>query len=311
MDILYIVGNFSKCDDWEFRFSLRSIDKYGKNIGRVFVCGYCPDWLSDNIIKIPYKIEPYLTNGEKNRNIYRQLIYAVENSDIGINDNGDFLISMDDHYILNYVNFDDSYPHYVRDYYKRQCRFNLPIMFESGKQSPDYQRFLCDTARYLSNKRLSRLNFVSHRNMRVNRGVIEELQNNGINDEIFKNKKNVECFALISNYEYSKKNTNHNYHFPIEIVKDFKTNNIEKLLNYIEDGGTFYSTNDFFVNDDLFNILYKLFPERSKYEKEEDETISKNIENQIKENICSDSDGYNDYVDSDGSDGIIFIYDTL
>ena len=78
MDILYIVGNFSKCDDWEFRFSLRSIDKYGKNIGRVFVCGYCPDWLSDNIIKIPYKVEPYLTTGEKIE-IYIDRLYMLLN----------------------------------------------------------------------------------------------------------------------------------------------------------------------------------------------------------------------------------------
>ena len=310
MDILYIVGNFSKCDDWEFRFSLRSIDKYGKNIGRVFVCGYCPDWLSDNIIKIPYKVEPYLTTGEKNRNIYRQVIYAVEHSDIGINDNGDFLISMDDHYILNDVDFGNMYPHYVRDYCKRLCRFNLPLIFENGRLSPEYQSLLCSTGCYLKQKGLSYLNFVIHRNMRLNRFIIEELESNGINDEIFNSKVDVECFALIVNYEYSKKNTTINYHFPIEIVKDFKTNNVDILLKYIKSGGKFYSTSDFYVDDDVFNVLYDLFPERSKYEKEEDETISKNIENQIKENICSDSDDSDAYDDSDGIE-YSYMYDVI
>lgn len=303
MDILYIVGNFSKCDDWEFKFSLRSIDKYGKNIGRVFVCGYCPDWLSDDIIKIPYEVKPYVTDGDKNRNIYKQVIYAVEHSDIGINDNGDFLISMDDHYILSNVDFGNTYPHYVRDYYKRRCRFNLPIWFEEGKLSPEYQKVLCSTGRYLNRKGLSYLNFVSHRNMRINRHIIRELQFNGINDEIFNDKIDVECFALINNYEYSKRNKNLDYYFPIEIIKDFKTNNINVLLNYIKNGGKFYSTNDFDVDSDVFNVLYDLFPEKSKYEKEDDETISKNIENQIKENICSDSDD-SDSDAYDGSNGI-------
>ena len=290
MDILYIVGNFSKCDDWEFRFSLRSIDKFGKNIGRVFVCGYCPDWLSDNIIKIPYGSKPSSTNGEKNRNIYDAIIYAVENSDIGINDNGDFLLSMDDHYILNNVDFGYDYPHYIKDYCKRRCRFKLPLVFEGGKPSPDYQKLLCSTARYLCNKGLSHLNFTLHRNIRVNRGVIEELQNNGVNNDIFKNRRDIEPSCLIVNYEYSKKNINSNYHFPIEIVKDFKTNNIEKLLNYIEKGGTFYSTNDFFVNDDLFNILYGLFPEKSKYENYINENIVSEKQDAIEQGSSEESD---------------------
>ena len=291
MDILYIVGNFSKCDDWEFRFSLRSIDKYGKNIGRVFVCGYCPDWLSDNIIKIPYENQPYITDGDKARNIYKQIIYAVENSDVGINDNGNFLISMDDHYILNEVDFGNTYPHYVKDYVKRQCRFNLPLTFESGKQSPNYQKFLCDTARFLAKKGLTRFNFAPHRNIRVNRGVIKELQNNGINNEIFKYKKNVEGPSLISNYEYSIKNKEVDYYFPIEIVKDFKTNNIEKIRKYIKDGGTFFSTGDFLIGSDVFNILYNLFPEKSKYESK----LWKNmITNKEDIELNSDSDSNSD-----------------
>ena len=294
MDILYIVGNFSKCDDWEFKFSLRSIDKYGKNIGRVFVCGYCPDWLSDNIIKIPYESKPSSTNGEKNRNIYDAIIYAVENSDVGINDNGDFLLSMDDHYILNNVDFGYDYPHYIKDYCKRRCRFKLPLVFEGGKPSPDYQKLLCSTARYLCNKGLSHLNFTLHRNIRVNRGVIEVLQNNGVNNDIFKNKRDIEPSCLIVNYEYSKKNINSNYHFPIEIVKDFKTNNIEKLLNYIENGGTFYSTSDFFVNDDLFNTLYSLFPEKSKYESYINENIVSEKQDVIEQGSSEESDYVSD-----------------
>ena len=270
MDILYIVGNFSKCDDWEFRFSLRSIDKYGLNIGRVFLCGYCPDWLSDDIIKIPYEIIPYTTAGEKNRNIYKQIIYAVENTDIGINDDGDFLISMDDHYILNFVDFGSSYPHYIKNYTKRQCKFNLPLVFEKGKQSPDYQRILLSTAKFLKRNYLTYLNFTPHRNIRVNRYAIEQLQNNGINYDIFNNNIDIEGIALAVNYEYTMRSKND---FVIEIIEDFKTNDVDKLLKYIEDEGVFYSTNDFSVNDEVFNALYSLFPGKSKYEKDVDEIL--------------------------------------
>jgi len=54
MDIVYLMGEgYSKCNYNELRYSLRSIDKYGKNVDRVYVIGYCPEWLSDEIIKIP------------------------------------------------------------------------------------------------------------------------------------------------------------------------------------------------------------------------------------------------------------------
>lgn len=44
MDILYIVGKGrSLCDNKELRYSLRSLAKYGKNIDRIFVAGYCPE----------------------------------------------------------------------------------------------------------------------------------------------------------------------------------------------------------------------------------------------------------------------------
>ncbi|MBR0299772.1 MAG: hypothetical protein IJQ93_05590, partial [Bacteroidales bacterium] len=59
MDILYIVGaGCSRCNDFELRMSLRSIAMYGKNVGRVFVCGHCPDWLSDEVVKLPLDTVP-------------------------------------------------------------------------------------------------------------------------------------------------------------------------------------------------------------------------------------------------------------
>ena len=44
MDILYVVGTGSKWDNNELRYSLRSIDKYGINIDRVFIVGTKPDF---------------------------------------------------------------------------------------------------------------------------------------------------------------------------------------------------------------------------------------------------------------------------
>lgn len=261
MDILYLVGNSSVNDFADLRFSLRSIEKYGKNVGRVFVCGFCPDFLSDEVIKLPVEILPTTDIGEKARNIYKQIIYAVEHSDIGVNDNGNFLISMDDHYIFKPVDYSSSYPRYVKDYVRRKCRHNLPLVFEDGFVSPIYQKFLVETAEYLQSKGLSTLNFVPHRNMVVNRNIVEELQTNGINKEIFENKINVEGILLLINYEYYKNP------FEYTIVFDFKTVNPKMFKKYLDDGATFMSTGDFTLYSPIFRLLSDEFHAKSKYEK--------------------------------------------
>lgn len=56
VDIVYAVGKGSKdIDDKPLRWSLRSVEKFAKNVGRVIVAGYPPDWLSDEAIKVPFE----------------------------------------------------------------------------------------------------------------------------------------------------------------------------------------------------------------------------------------------------------------
>lgn len=45
INVLYIVGNGSVYGNVELRYSLRSLDKFGKNVGRVFITGECPDFI--------------------------------------------------------------------------------------------------------------------------------------------------------------------------------------------------------------------------------------------------------------------------
>ena len=45
IDVLYIVGNGSLYGDEELRYSLRSLDKFGRNVGRLFITGKCPSFV--------------------------------------------------------------------------------------------------------------------------------------------------------------------------------------------------------------------------------------------------------------------------
>ena len=260
MDILYLVGDKTTSNFEDVRMSLRSIDMYGENIDRVFMCGFIPDFVSENVIKIPFEILPNKDIFDKARNIYRQIIYAIENSDIGINHDGEFLVSMDDHYITKPTDFSENYPFYVKDYIKRKCRYKLPEVFETGFGSEQYQLFLVKCCEYLKEQKLPFYDFCPHRNMHMNRYLIEELHE--INDDIFKNKQPVEAFCLVNNYRLSKTPT-----LKYEICLDIKTNNSAKLINFINNGYNFFSTNDFRIGDSIHRMMLMLYPNKSKYEK--------------------------------------------
>lgn len=48
IDVLYILGTGSKYNNEELRYSLRSLEKFGQNVGRVFITGECPNFIDQN-----------------------------------------------------------------------------------------------------------------------------------------------------------------------------------------------------------------------------------------------------------------------
>lgn len=99
MDILYILGGGSKRDNIELRWSLRSIEKFGANIGRIAVAGVIPDWVSDEVIRIPVEQKSPLYA----KNNFHNVMEAVRSGEL----DDKFLLSADDHFYVKPVDFDD------------------------------------------------------------------------------------------------------------------------------------------------------------------------------------------------------------
>lgn len=103
----------------ELRFSLRSIEKYGKNIDRVFIVGNKPDFLQNvEYIWVEDKYQWW-------RNAFEKTKAAIKG---GISK--DFLLMNDDFFMLG--NFDVAkYPYYHRgemptdgnEYQKSYCQY--------------------------------------------------------------------------------------------------------------------------------------------------------------------------------------------
>lgn len=82
IDVFYVLGSGSKWDNNEIRYSLRSLEKYGKNVGQVWVVGNNPGFLSKEVkhIKAPdigspacnhwYKVKKFFTETNIDKALY-------------------------------------------------------------------------------------------------------------------------------------------------------------------------------------------------------------------------------------------------
>lgn len=107
MDILYVIGTGSRHDNAELRWSLRSLEAYGTNLGRVIVAGYPPDWLSDEVTKVPLADDP--SAGYKHVNILNCILEACRTGAV----DGEFLYSSDDHFLVKPADL-GSYPYFFK-----------------------------------------------------------------------------------------------------------------------------------------------------------------------------------------------------
>jgi len=137
IDIVYILGDGAADNgDMPLRWSLRSLEKFGTGIDRIIVCGHIPNWLSDEVVKIP--IDRNSEHGGKSWNILYAYRTAIERAGIF----RPFLYSSDDHYLCRPSNMRRwpryynkgkwngqliSYAEYIRQYNQLPIRYQVSL----------------------------------------------------------------------------------------------------------------------------------------------------------------------------------------
>jgi len=104
MDILYILGSGSRWNNNELRYSLRSLEKHGKNYNRLFLTGEKPDFMKDNVI---YNYQPDKHIGCINH--FLKVLWTFQNTDIS----DDILLNYDDNFFIKNVDI-STCPFYYR-----------------------------------------------------------------------------------------------------------------------------------------------------------------------------------------------------
>jgi hypothetical protein len=238
IDVVYTIGNGSKWNNNELRYSLRSLETYGVGLGRVFVVGYKPDWLI-NVVHIPMS-DTYRYN--KDANIIDKVRAAIS---AGISEK--FIFCSDDQALLSMVNLHD-----------------LPVYRNEDMSSKEnwgtnrWHRRMRKTRDYLVSKNLPAINYDTHvfqphlasefENIVSN---IPYTEHNGfcINTLVLNHMENVQSKILGKDKAsfYSRSNN-------VESIKNIIPNKIH--LGYNNAG----------LTDSLKSVLSEIFPVPSRFE---------------------------------------------
>ena len=162
MDVLYTIGQHSGHDNMELRWSLRSLAKYAKNLGRIIVAGYPPFWLSDNIVRFP--IPKLDIDHYKHSHILRQVVLAIKHGIV----KGDFLLSSDDHFLTKLTDLEKT------PFYKKNDHISQDFR-AMGWGGEEYRKSVCATGALLRKHGYSDIQGNLHKNVRLNAGVVDEV----------------------------------------------------------------------------------------------------------------------------------------
>jgi hypothetical protein len=141
MDLLYVLGSGSKFNNDELRYSLRSVERYVKNVDRIIVIGEDPKFISD-------KVEYHYVKEHTSNKEYRIAYKILKACELGIV-NGDFLFMNDDFFFTKEVDA-NTYP-----YYHKGC-------LSLGSPSKFYKAALNATYAYLYGHEQTTLHFDVH-----------------------------------------------------------------------------------------------------------------------------------------------------
>lgn len=184
MDILYVIGRGSNWNNNELRYSLRSLEKFGRNIGRVFIAGYCPDFIDKSVVTFIPCEDLY---DAKHKNILRCIERAVNTSDIA----DDFLLSSDDHFYVRETDF-ANYPIFRKGV--------LPAFVKPDDKHSEYTQSLVSTAMVLKAAGCTAHNFSWHGNTHFNKTLFQQKQFEAMCDLSFAVYGGCEPSCLMLNY---------------------------------------------------------------------------------------------------------------
>lgn len=235
----------SHWNDTELRFCLRSIERYLKGYGEIFLVGAAPRWLQ-NVTVIP--ATDHDKTYYKEWNIFTKVMLACQDERV----TEDFLFMNDDHFLLSEFEA-GTFPAYYSGYLK-----------DGMNRSDPYRQSIVNTIEWLDNYRLAEFQWISADN-----GEYFD-----IHCPIIYNKSrwdNIQVPDWEKKYGYCIKTIYgmHVYRDECEEYPDLKIHGAKSAteIKALVKDRLFFSTNDNCRDGGMEAVLQELYPNKSKYER--------------------------------------------
>lgn len=236
IDVFYVLGTGSKWQNNEIRYSLRSLEKYGHNVGQVYVVGQKPSFISD---KIKY-IKAADIGTPATNHWYKVKRFFVET---GIKK---ACYMMDDIFFIKNVDL-EKYPYY--------CHGDLKKYTDIGTNN--YHRMITDTKLELEDENKPITNFEIHCPIIYEKDKFESLE-----QKFYKIKGRHRHFVGVRSYYCNMNGIKGITCDDMKIRKPHMKTWLEKIKN-----SDCFSTSDDVIKMGVGDWLIKKFPNPSKYEK--------------------------------------------
>ena len=234
IDVLYIKGKISPNYDEEMKYSLRSLEKYVSDVGRVFITGDCPLFVKKS--SIIHTLENDI--GVPTINHWWKVSQTIKKTDIGQK----FVLMYDDIFFVKPTKL-ENYPFY--------CKGNL-----EDKPFEGIYRKSCGKAyEWLKNHGEETEDCELHIPCIYERDKFLEL------DKIYepiKDKKD----GMVVRSIYGNK-----FKHSLPLRRDIKIRLSNETVEQVIGDADCFSVSDWVFNNNVYPWLKEHFPERSKYEK--------------------------------------------
>lgn len=253
MDVVYIIGTGSKWDNNELRYSLRSIAKFGANLGEVYIVGdELPPFINPSTVRYLHVRD--ITTNKPALNVYYKLCRLFKMSKVER-----FLLSSDDHFLIRPVDL-EKWPLF----YKGK---EMPKDTTKGVGDKRYTKTMADTRAFMEKFALDLRYWEGHINKLYTREAWDELHNwpyvADFEDSMFNSRYGLSCNSPIAALIYRR----HYLDINTFCRKDIKLQHLNTDEDFaLLQNDIAFSIYDSAIHSGVEEYLKELFPERSRFE---------------------------------------------
>jgi len=253
MDIVYIIGTGSKWQNNELRYSLRSIAKFGANLGEVYIVGdELPPFINPSTVRYLHVRD--ITTNKQALNVYYKLCRLFDQTDIKR-----FLLSSDDHFLIRPVDL-EKWPLF----YKGK---EMPRETTKGVGDKRYTKTMGDTRAFMARHNLDLRYWEGHINKLYTREAWDELHSWPMKDDfegsMFNSRFGLSCNSPIAALIYRR----HYLDIPTRQRKDIKLKHLDQDEDFTSlQGDIAFSIYNSAIHTGVEEYLKSSFLKRSGFE---------------------------------------------